>query len=202
MAKKLKTYQTSLGFYDLAVAAPSMKAALAVWGVERNLFHEGVAKQSDDPDVVAAAMAMPGVVLKRPVGSSGAFKEHAALPTDLAARSDKHERKPAASQKKKPKRTSDRAAERRAVIAFEKAQKRRERKAATQEAARRKARERREHAVAQAQSALDAARRKHDKRVANIRKDLEAIERMSRAEDARWDKERIRLEAALKRAQE
>jgi hypothetical protein len=26
MAKKLKTYQTSLGFYDLALAAPSMKA--------------------------------------------------------------------------------------------------------------------------------------------------------------------------------
>jgi hypothetical protein len=28
MARKLKTYQTSLGFYDLAIAAPSMKA----WG--------------------------------------------------------------------------------------------------------------------------------------------------------------------------
>jgi hypothetical protein len=28
MARKLKTFQTSLGFYDLAVAAPSMKAAL------------------------------------------------------------------------------------------------------------------------------------------------------------------------------
>ncbi len=27
VARKLKTYQTSLGFYDLAVAAPSMKAA-------------------------------------------------------------------------------------------------------------------------------------------------------------------------------
>jgi hypothetical protein len=28
MARKLKTYQTSLGFFDLAIAAPSMKAAL------------------------------------------------------------------------------------------------------------------------------------------------------------------------------
>jgi len=28
MARKLRTYQTSLGFYDLAIAAPSMKAAL------------------------------------------------------------------------------------------------------------------------------------------------------------------------------
>ncbi|MDI4234164.1 hypothetical protein OZ411_15225 [Bradyrhizobium sp. Arg237L] len=33
MARKLKTYQTSLGFFDLAVAAPSMKAALEAWGV-------------------------------------------------------------------------------------------------------------------------------------------------------------------------
>jgi colicin import membrane protein len=28
MAKKLKAYETSLGFFDLAIAAPSMKAAL------------------------------------------------------------------------------------------------------------------------------------------------------------------------------
>lgn len=27
MPRKLKTFQTSLGFYDLAIAAPSMKAA-------------------------------------------------------------------------------------------------------------------------------------------------------------------------------
>src|SRR4051794_23750923 len=32
MAKKLRTYETSLGFFDLAIAAPSMKAALEAWG--------------------------------------------------------------------------------------------------------------------------------------------------------------------------
>jgi hypothetical protein len=32
MARKLKTYQTSLGFFDLAIAAPSMKAVLEAWG--------------------------------------------------------------------------------------------------------------------------------------------------------------------------
>ncbi len=31
MPRKLKTYQTSLGFYDLAISAPSMKAALDAW---------------------------------------------------------------------------------------------------------------------------------------------------------------------------
>src|SRR5580658_5893980 len=83
MARKLKTYQTSLGFFDLAIAAPSMKAALEAWGADSNLFHQGAAKESDDPDVVAATMAKPGVMLKRPVGSNGPFKEHAELPTNL-----------------------------------------------------------------------------------------------------------------------
>jgi hypothetical protein len=88
MAKKLKTYETSLGFFDLAIAAPSMKAALEAWGADSNLFHQGAAKQSEDPDVVAATTAKPGVVLKRPVGSNGPFKENAELPRDLASSHD------------------------------------------------------------------------------------------------------------------
>src|SRR3954447_22252402 len=84
LARKLKTYQTSLGFFDLAVAAPSMKAALQSWGADSNLFHQGVARESDDPDIVAAAMEKPGVILKRPVGSNGRFRENAELPTHLA----------------------------------------------------------------------------------------------------------------------
>jgi hypothetical protein len=92
MARKLKTYQTSLGFFDLAVAAPSMKAALEAWGADSNLFHQGAAKQSEDPDVIAATMAAPGVVLKRPVGSSGPFKEQAELPTNIV--SDNISKKP------------------------------------------------------------------------------------------------------------
>ena len=46
LAKKLKTYQTSLGFFEQAIAAPSMKAALEAWGADSNLFHQGVAKES------------------------------------------------------------------------------------------------------------------------------------------------------------
>ena len=83
MARKLKTYQTSLGFFDLAMAAPSMKAALEAWGADSNLFHQGAAKESDDPDVIVAAMKKPGVVLRRPVGTDRPFSEHAELPTDL-----------------------------------------------------------------------------------------------------------------------
>jgi hypothetical protein len=75
MAKKLKVFQTSLGFFDLAIAAPSMKAALEAWGADSNLFHQRAAQESRDPDVVAAAMAKPCVVLRCPVGSNGPFKD-------------------------------------------------------------------------------------------------------------------------------
>src|SRR5471030_2120384 len=53
MARKLKTYQTSLGFFEQAIAAPSMKAALEAGGADSNLFHQGAAKESTDPDVIA-----------------------------------------------------------------------------------------------------------------------------------------------------
>jgi hypothetical protein len=35
-----RTYQTSQGFFDLAIAVPSMKAALGAWGANSNLFHQ------------------------------------------------------------------------------------------------------------------------------------------------------------------
>ena len=161
MAKKLKTYKTSLGFFDLAIAAPSMKAALEAWGADSNLFHQGAAKQSEDPDVVAATMAKPGVMLKRPVGSNGPFKEHAELPTDLGeatARPPKAARKPA---NRKPKKTSsrpaDKAAEQKAAVAYEREQRNREREQAKQESARQKERDRRQQAIDKAQAALDKA---------------------------------------------
>jgi hypothetical protein len=75
MPRKLKTFTTSAGFFDLAVAAPSMKAALEAWGSKNNLFHQGVAKVSDDPVVIKATMAKPGVVLRRPVGTSAPFMD-------------------------------------------------------------------------------------------------------------------------------
>ena len=43
-----------------AIAAPSMKAALEAWGADSNLFHQGAAKESHDPEVIAATMTKPG----------------------------------------------------------------------------------------------------------------------------------------------
>jgi type IV secretory system conjugative DNA transfer VirD4/TraG family protein len=69
-----------------------------------------------------------------------------------------------------------------------------------EEVAQQKERERRQRAVAKAQSALDAARRKHEKNAADIQAQIEAPEERSRAEIAHWEKEKARLEAALRRA--
>ena len=132
--RKLKTYQTSLGFYDQAIAAPSMKAALDAWGARSNLFHQGAAKETDDPDIVAATMEKPGVVLRRPVGSDGAFTEHSALPTDLADDAAKPKKSKAKSKPKKrpakaakqPSRKIDDQQARKAAAAFAKEEKRRE----------------------------------------------------------------------------
>jgi hypothetical protein len=164
MARKLKTYQTSLGFFDLAIAAPSMKAALEAWGADSNLLHQGAAKESHDPDVIAAAMEKPGVVLRRPVGSDGPFGEHAKLPTDLGTGPTKTARKSKAPKAKKPSsRPVDKAAEKKAALAFEKEQKRRERERASEEAARQKDRERRQQAVDKAQAALNKAEQEYAK---------------------------------------
>jgi hypothetical protein len=86
---KLKTYVTNLGFFELAVAVPSMKAALAAWGLTHNVFAQNLAKQTRDSKIVAAAEAKPGTVLRRPIGSHGAFTEHAELPKVKAARKSK-----------------------------------------------------------------------------------------------------------------
>lgn len=202
MARKLKTYQTSLGFFDLAIAASSMKAALGAWGADSNLFHQGAAKESHDPDVIAATIAKPGVVLRRPVGTDRPFSEHAELPTDLggggptkAARKSKGPK-----AKKSASRPVDAAAERQAALAFEREQKRRERERASEEAARQKDRERRQLAIDKAQAALDKAEQEHAKRADAIQAEAEAIEKRSQDEKARWDKEKERLVAALRRA--
>ncbi|PIT02446.1 TolA protein [Bradyrhizobium nitroreducens] len=202
MARKLKTYQTSLGFFDLAIAAPSMKAALEAWGADSNLFHQGAAKESDDPDVIAAAMAKPGVVLRRPVGTDRPFSEHAELPTDLGGgRPTKAARKLKGPKAKQPSsRPVDQAAERKAALAFEKEQKRRQLEQAKEETARQKDRERRQQAIDEAQATLDKAEQEHAKRAAAIQAELEALEKRSQVEKARWHKEKEQLEATLWRA--
>ncbi|MBY0320681.1 MAG: cell envelope biogenesis protein TolA [Reyranella sp.] len=205
MARKLKTYTTSAGFFDLAVAAPSMKAALEAWGSRNNLFQHGFAKVSDDPKIVAATMAHPGVVLRRPVGTTGAFSEHAKLPTDLPVTKTPA---PAAKRTAKkaeppPKPVDDKAAREaasKANLAFEKEQKRRDNERRKEEAARQKERARRERAIAAAEAALEEGRREHEARREEIEKERAALDKRAHAEDARWRKKKDDLEADLRQA--
>jgi colicin import membrane protein len=202
MARKLKTYQASVGFFDLAIAAPSMKAALEAWGSNSNLFHQGVAKESSDPDVIAAAMSKPGVILRRPVGSNGSFKEHAHLPTHLSPAQVKgRPAKPPAKHKKQPSREIDDKAARKAALAFEREQRQRESERQKEEAVRAKERERRQRAAAKAEAALANAKREHDKRASTIEAERAALEKRSQAEDTRWEKQKQKFEIALRRAQ-
>jgi hypothetical protein len=79
--KALKVFQAHLGFFDTVVAAPSKKAALEAWGSRQDLFHTGLASVAADKGAIAAALAKPGVVLKRPAGSSDPFTAEPRLPT-------------------------------------------------------------------------------------------------------------------------
>ena len=74
MPRALKVFKTHIGFHDLIVAAPSMKAAAAAWEASPRLFAQGFAEQTNEPDAVKAALAQPGVVLRRPHGQDGAYK--------------------------------------------------------------------------------------------------------------------------------
>ena len=69
MAARLKVFVTSDGLTDYVVAATSRPRALAAWGVHQDLFKSGVARETDDPKLTAAALAQPGEVLRRPAGS-------------------------------------------------------------------------------------------------------------------------------------
>lgn len=73
MAQRLKVFVTSDGLTDYVVAASSRAKALAAWGAHQDLFKTGGAHETDVPDLVAAATATPGEVLRR------AADTHAAL---------------------------------------------------------------------------------------------------------------------------
>jgi colicin import membrane protein len=201
MPRKLKVYQTSQGFFDLAVAAPSMKAALEAWGTTRNLFHQGYAKESDDSEVIAATMAKPGVVLQRPVGSSKPFREHPELPTASSLETHSPQFKEPRKEAKAPKaRKIDEKEERRAAAAFEKEERRRKLQRQKEEMAAAKVRARRKAAIEKAEAALEDARRQHDEKAGSIESDREVLERRAQDEEIRWQKLKSRLEAGLQKA--
>lgn len=200
MPRQLKTYLTSIGFFDLAIAARSMKAALEAWGADSNLFHQGFARETDDRGIVAAALAHPGVVLRRPVGSKGAFKEHADLPEDIAPARSPHPRTKKTGKSSGPSASKSGTTKSRSIAAaFDKQQRKREAARRKEELAEAKQRERAAAKMAKAQRAFEAAEHKHDENTAAIEAERDALEQRARSEDQRWEKQRAELQDALRR---
>jgi len=100
MAVKLKTFSTSNGLTESLIAASSKAEALAAWGATRDLFREGLARETDDPAAVALAAARPGEVVSRSVLDAGALE--AALAAMPKAKKDKAAAKP--DKKRRPSR--------------------------------------------------------------------------------------------------
>jgi hypothetical protein len=111
------------------------------------VFHKGFGKETDDPEIVAATMAKPGVVLKRPVGSNAAFSEDAELPHLPADEVKEKRAKRSAKRKEAPAPRLDDKANRDAALAFEREQKRRETARLREEAARERRCKRQEEAM-------------------------------------------------------
>jgi hypothetical protein len=82
-SRTLKVFRISAGFEDAYIAASSQKAALEAWGAKRNLFAQGAAEHVTDPDLVKAALAHPGEVLRVPRGTTA---EHLAAAGTTARR--------------------------------------------------------------------------------------------------------------------
>lgn len=201
MARKLKTYVTNLGFFELAIAAPSMKAALEAWGMTHNAFQHGFAEQTDAPAIVAQTTAKPGIVLKRAVGSNGAFTEDPDLPERLPAiRPTAAIKTKAPPKAAKPKKPSGAKSDPAAIISFEKARRAREKQRAREDAAREREISVRRAATGKAERALARALEAHEQTLRGIDRDRDKVDRRADAEARRWKAEKEKLKSAIDRA--
>lgn len=189
------------GLFRPRHCGPFDEGGIGGLGFEDQPVPSGFAKVSDDPDTVAAAMANPGVVLRRAVGSNDTFSEDAELPTNLAIGNvSKKPASPSAKRRELASPVLDDKAARSTALAFEKERKRRETRHRNEEKARQKEGERRDRAIAAAQAALEEAEREHRKKVEQIAKDRATLDSRAQAEEVRWRKNKELLDDALRRA--
>jgi colicin import membrane protein len=179
MARRLKVFRTHLGFYDMIVAAPSQKAAARAWGANPNLFAQGFAEVTADPQLVKAALAKPGIVLRRQFGSSGEFSENASL-----LRPPKPGSKEPVARRKREQHTAVDAERAVRQVAREQARKgavaeRAEQRSAAERQRKEAAANREEQRAARARDKAEAARRRDEERdAARARRNLQAQLRM------------------------
>jgi colicin import membrane protein len=186
---------TSIGFYDLAFAAPSMKAALEAWGAGSNLpsrCREGDGRSGrgrrDDFEARRGSQTTCRIertvrrALRSPIrpGIQTASTSGKASPEAGETSREGHSR----TYRKRSQEGSRRLREG-AEAPGGRAPVRRSRQRKGPRAA--------GGAKAKAQAALDRAEREHQKRTAAIQAEAEAIEKRSLSESDRWEKERERL---------
>ena len=154
---------------------------------------------SDDLGVIKATMAKPGVVPRRPVGTSAPFMEHASLPRNFAnvVEGPAKHRPPTSKPHAVP---IDAKAAREAAAKYQREQKQRDREAKREQAAREKEGEHRERAAATAEAALEAAAGAHKRTVAALEKARAALDGKLEAENKRWAEQQEHLGEALRRA--
>ena len=88
MARKLKVFCYSDGFHSWTVAAPSRARALEAWGVRRDLFRDGSAKEIDIGPDREAALASPGALIERGLSVDIGKVERTAAPKKAKAPSN------------------------------------------------------------------------------------------------------------------
>ena len=72
---RAKVYAADIdGIHEWIVAAPNQRAALDALGVHQDLFAQGRARVVTDAAASEAALAQPGVPLRRPAGSKSAYQ--------------------------------------------------------------------------------------------------------------------------------
>jgi hypothetical protein len=129
---------------------------LRAWGIRQNLFAEGQARITQDPQAVAAARAHPEVPLRRAVGSSEPF---AVEPTTLPTVPDAPRRVAPAAARPKPSKAARPPADRAALDAAEAALQAIDHARQAEEAALRQRQEALDRDVAAAQAAYVAGRK-------------------------------------------
>ena len=88
MARKLKVFCYSDGFHSWTVAASSRAKALEAWGVKRDLFQDGSAKEIDIGPDREAALASPGELIERGLAVDIGKVERTAAPKKAKRASD------------------------------------------------------------------------------------------------------------------
>ena len=94
----------------------------------------------------------------------------------------------------------DGKSEREAAAKYAKEERQRDKQRAKEEAEAAKAREKRNAAIEKAQAALLQAEGEHEENADAVLKTLEAVQQRVEAEEERWRKQKVRLEADLRKA--